>query len=92
MWLRLSVVGGGTYLVFPLSPTVIMYSFPNHARWLPTKIFGDCISPVKFTSQMVHNENNGQVFMASRFLISRSNDFEEAKSFVKTIGTDTFRR
>lgn len=49
-----------------------------------------CISPVEFTKGMVESENTGQVFMASKFVISCENDFDDARAFAKTIGTDEF--
>jgi hypothetical protein len=39
---------------------------------------------------MVESENSGQVFMASRFVISPRNNFDRERAFAKTIGTDIY--
>lgn len=58
--------------------------------WRKIARFNDCLSPVEFTADMVKQENAGQVFMAKRFVISPVNDFEEAREFVSSIGTDRY--
>ncbi len=42
------------------------------------------------TPEMVESENSGQVFMASHFLVSPKNDFQHARAFAPTIGTDQY--
>ncbi len=42
------------------------------------------------TPSMVEHENAGQVFMATRFVISCNDDFAFADEFVATIGTDIY--
>jgi hypothetical protein len=39
---------------------------------------------------MVEGENTGQVFMASRFLISFRPQFDAERAFASTIGTDIY--
>lgn len=90
MWLKgPGILSSGSYLVFPLSPTYVLYcKEPTHWAKLMSH---DCIlSPVEFTSDMVDHENSGQVFMATRFVISSVNDFGFATEFAPTIGTDVY--
>lgn len=90
MWLKgPNILMPGAYAVFPLSPTVVLYC-KDQEQWKQVKAFADCLSPVEFTEGMVDHENSGQVFMASRFIISPKDDFEYAKEFVKSIGTDMY--
>ncbi len=90
MWLKASgVLSPGTYVVFPLSPEIIFYcKEPGH--WAKLKKFDACISPVTFSKEMVEHENSGQVFMASRFVISNCNDFDFVPEFIASIGTDIY--
>jgi hypothetical protein len=90
MWLKgPGIMSQGSYLVFPLSSTYILYcKEPTH--WAKLKQFDCRLSPVQFTSGMVQHENAGQVFMARRFVISPTNDFIFATEFAKTIGTDIY--
>jgi hypothetical protein len=37
---------------------------------------------------MIESENTGQVFMASRFVISVRGGFDREREFAKTIGTN----
>jgi hypothetical protein len=60
--------------------------------WSKLTRFDGRISPVTFTEDLVHSENSGQVFMASRFVMSCRDDFSDARAFAKTIGTDTLAR
>lgn len=90
MWLKASgILSPGTYTVFPLSPQVILYcKEPNH--WAVLKQFDASISPVTFSKEMVEHENSGQIFMASRFIISNCKDFSFAQEFLPSIGTDMY--
>jgi len=90
MWLKVGLFGTETYAVHPLAPDIVMYCYPRVEPWLKTEALDCCISPVKFDQEMVESENTGQVFMASRFAISRENNFEQARAFAKTIGTDQY--
>jgi len=89
MWLKVGFISHGTYVVFPLSPTVVMYC---HERNYWKKISNwDCIvSPVNFTNEMVQHENAGQVFMASRFIVSPTDDFQFGREFLPSIGSDKY--
>jgi Protein of unknown function (DUF4238) len=92
MWLKAGVLSEGTYLVFPLAPDVIMYCHPDEGPWRNARLSRlDChISPVTFTDELVESENSGQVFMASRFVISNTASFDREREFAKTIGTDAY--
>ena len=71
----------GMYIVFPLTPTLIMYcKDPEH--WKAVKKFENSISPVEFTDDMVKHENSGQIGMSYRFIYSGENDFGFAKEFL----------
>ncbi len=90
MWLKgPGILSEGSYVVLPLSPAYILY-IKEPVYWSKTKKFDCCLSPVEMTSEMVEHENAGQVFMATRFVISSSNEFKFANEFVETIGTDTY--
>ena len=90
MWLKgpdaLSI---GTYVVFPLSPSMVLYCYEK-SYWKKIEKFDCTLSPVKFSAEMVEHENSGQIFMASRFVISPTNNFEFARDFLDSIGTDRY--
>lgn len=90
MWLKGSgILSLGSYVVFPITPWYVLYC-KEPTYWAKVKDFDCCLSPVELTSEMVEHENAGQVFMATRFAISPTNDFSFAVEFAKTIGTDTY--
>lgn len=92
-WLRIGMLSPGVYVVYPLSPHVVMYCYDRgHPKWERTAKFDGCVSRVQFTAGMVEDENSGQVFMARRFLFSRMNDFHHARDFASSIGTDRYAR
>jgi hypothetical protein len=88
MWLKVGMFSGGTYLVFPMAPDIVMYCYPKEPPWEELGRFDCCLSPVAFTEGMVESENTGQVFMASRFIISSCDGFDRERDFAKSIGTD----
>lgn len=88
-WLRAGFLSGGTYLVYPMSPEVVLYCHPPVGRFRVLRKFADSVSLVTFTGEMVESENSGQVFMASRFLISNRPEFGAERAFAATIGSDT---
>jgi hypothetical protein len=90
MWLKAGVVSPGTYVVYPLSPDVVMYCYPPEDPWLNVGRFDASVSPVEFTEELVDSENGAQVFMASRFVISSVDDFAAAREFAPTVGTDKY--
>lgn len=87
-WLRGGILSHGTYLVYPLSQQVMLYCHPPHGKFRALRKFANAVSPVLLTDEMVDSENSGQVFMASRFLISNRAQFDTERAFAKTIGTD----
>jgi hypothetical protein len=92
MWLKAGMLSKGTYLTFPIAHDLILYVYPEGEKTFALRKFSDCVSPVTLTPAMISDENTGQAFMASRFLISASPNFSDVRKFSKTIGTDTFRR
>lgn len=92
MWLKAAIMMDGTYIVYPLAPDAVMYCYPDDGKWQDAKLsrFDCTISSVTLTDHMVQSENTGQVFMASRFIISSMADFTYEREFAKTIGTDTY--
>ena len=92
MWLKVGFNATGTYVVYPLAPDVVMYCYPNEPPWEKIASFDLCVSPVVFTDEMVESENSGQVFMASRFVVSSHSNFDHERAFAKTIGTDIYAR
>lgn len=92
MWLKAAVFSPGTYVVHPLAPDIVMYCYPREEPWSKAASLDSTVSPFTFTTEMVESENTGQVFMASRFVISNSNDFAAERAFAQTIGTDVYAR
>jgi hypothetical protein len=90
MWLKVAMYSNGTYSVFPMAPDVVMYCHPKEPPWENFGRFDCCLSPVIFTEEMVESENSGQVFMASRFVISSRDGFDRERDFAKSIGTDLY--
>ena len=90
MWLKVGMYSDGVYSVFPLAPDIVMYCHPKEPPWDKLGRFDCCLSPVTFTEEMVESENTGQVFMASRFVISMQDNFDREREFAKTIGTDLY--
>ncbi|MBV9548985.1 MAG: DUF4238 domain-containing protein [Alphaproteobacteria bacterium] len=90
-WVKRGIYAPGTYVVYPLAPDIMMYCHPKDSPFDRLEQFDRALSPVEITSSLISSENSAQVFMASRFVISPCNDFEEAKQFAKTIGTDTYK-
>lgn len=88
MWLKVGMYSDGVYSVFPLAPDIVMYCHPKEPPWDKLGRFDCCVSPVNFTEEMVESENTGQVFMASRFVISVQDSFDREREFAKSIGTD----
>jgi len=88
-WLKVGFVAEGTYAVYPLAPDIIMFCH-ERGYWKKVARLNGCLSPVYLTEEMVQSENSGQVFMARRFVISPVDDFDFARRFAKTIGTDTY--
>ncbi|SRR5258706_1887387 len=85
MWLKAGMLSRGNYLVYPLTPRLILYCKDGSSpHWRPLKKFKDRLSPVSFTKDMVDHENSGQVFMASRFVISSTGDFGFPRTFAST--------
>jgi hypothetical protein len=91
MWLKVGFVAKGSYAVYPLAPDIVMFCH-EHRFWQGIEALDCCLSPVSLDNEMVESENSGQVFMAKRFVISPANNFQFAREFVKTIGTNTYAR
>ncbi|MDY0938321.1 DUF4238 domain-containing protein [Pseudomonas viridiflava] len=90
MWLKgIAGLSDGEYVVYPLSPKVVMYC-KERQRWSSLEQFDQTVSLIELNEEMVHHENAGQCFMATRFLISQSDDFEEVKDFMPSIGTELY--
>ncbi|MBL6928859.1 MAG: DUF4238 domain-containing protein [Rhodospirillales bacterium] len=92
MWLKVGLHSAGTYVVFPLASDIVMYCYPKEPPWEKIAKFDRSLSPVVFSDEMVESENSGQVFMASRFVLSSRNSFDKERAFAKTIGTDLYAR
>jgi hypothetical protein len=90
MWIKgLDPLQDGSYLVFPMAPKLVLYC-KEPIFWSKLNKYDLCVSPVKLDSQMVHHENCGQAFMASRFLVSCTSDFREVQNFIPSIGTSMY--
>ena len=87
MRLKVGLYSAGTYVVFPLAPDIVMYCHPKEPPWEELAQFDLCLSPIVFTDGMVESENSGQVFMASRFVVSCRRNFVHERAFAETIGT-----
>lgn len=86
-WLRLGVLAPGMYVVFALSPSLVMYCY-ERSYWGAITKFDRCLSAVILNTGMVKSENTGQVFMASRFVFSRTDNFTDAHDFARSIGRE----
>lgn len=90
MWLKgPGIMSSGSYVVFPITPCYVLYCKESE-YWVKLRTFDCCLSPVELTTGMVEQENTGQIFMASRFVLSPLNEFALANKFVETIGTDVY--
>jgi Protein of unknown function (DUF4238) len=90
-WSRVSILSPGMYAVYPLSPTIVMYCHDgSHPEWEKLAKWDDCLSPIEFTEELVESDNCGQVFMSSRFVFSRTNDFEMPRDFADAIATNRY--
>lgn len=89
-WLRAGITSLGTYVVFPLAPDIVMYCHPKELPWDNLEQFANRLSPVELDDAMVQSENSGQVFMASRFVISNRSNFDTERRFAPSIGTDLY--
>jgi Protein of unknown function (DUF4238) len=90
LWLKgVGPLDSGSYIVFPVSPTLILYC-KEFSFWSKLQDLDLCLSPVALDAGMVQHENCGQAFMASRFLISCSSDFQEVRDFIPSIGTHLY--
>ena len=89
-WRKAGILAAGVYVVFALAPDIVLYAYPDEPKYQALAKFADCLSPVDLSEEMVESENSGQVFMASRFVISNRNNFEAERAFALTIGTDLY--
>lgn len=89
-WLRSLVLVPGAYVVFAMSPSIVLYCHPRVGPFRKLGKFADCLSPVVLNDGMVESENSGQAFMASRFVISTRPAFKAERAFAATIETDTY--
>ncbi|GLQ53929.1 DUF4238 domain-containing protein [Devosia nitrariae] len=89
-WLKAGILAPGVYIVFPLAPDIILYAYPGDPPFQKLSKFADCLSPVALDNSMVTNENSGQVFMASRFVLSNRSNFDAERAFALSIGTDLY--
>lgn len=83
MWLKVGVVSPDTYVTFPLAPDIVMYCYQRRGPYGKLGKFNDTLSPVKFTKRLVESDNSGQVFKATRFVISPTDDFTFARGFLQ---------
>lgn len=90
MWLKgVEPLRDGSYLVFPMTPDLVLYC-KEPSFWSKVKSYDLCVSPIKLEADMVDHENSGQAFMASRFLMSCTSNFQEVRDFIPSIGTDKY--
>jgi len=89
-WVKAGVMAREVYAVYPMAPDVILYCYPLEGRAAALQEFDATLSPVVLDDEMVEHENSGQVFGALRFVLSRDNDFDFARAFAPSIGTDLY--
>jgi hypothetical protein len=58
-----------------------MSAFPQDSPFDALTPFADCRSPVPVSARMVESDNTGQVFMATRFVVSPRDNFGAARAF-----------
>jgi hypothetical protein len=90
MWIKAGMLERGAYAVFPLSPEIILYCHDREPPFNSLSRFDRSVSPVEFDPELAWSDNTGQVFMANRFVISSMNDFDAARDFAQSIGTDRY--
>lgn len=91
-WVKAGILASeGIYAVYPMAPDIILYCYPSFAPYENLRRFGDCLSPIAFSTEMARNENTGQVFSATRFLVAKANNFDSERDFAQSIGTDRFK-
>lgn len=91
IWVKIDIIADGNYAVYPLASDIIMFCY-DRQYWDKLGRFDSCLSPVTLTCEMIDIENTGQVFMAKQFLVCSKNDFQSAKMFSETIGTNKYER
>lgn len=89
-WVKAGVMASEVYAVYPMAPDVILYCHPLEGRAAALQSFDASLSPVVMQDEMVEHENSGQVFGAMRFVLSRDNEFDFARAFARSIGTDLY--
>lgn len=89
-WLRSLVLVPGAYVAFALSPKAMLYCHPRVDHFRALAKFNNRVSPVVIDDEMVESENSGQVFMASRFVLSSRSNFDAERAFAPTIGTNIY--
>lgn len=89
-WLRSLALVPGAYMVFAMSPNAVLFCHPRVGPFRKLGEFANTVSPVVLDDGMVESENSGQVFMASRFVLSGRPNFEAERAFAPTIGTDIY--
>lgn len=89
MWLKMGFSTEGGYFVFPLTPSYVLYC-KEPKYWSALRDVDSCLSPVELTEEMVQHENAGQVFMATRHVISPIQEFSWADEFVESVGTNMY--
>jgi len=48
-WLRAGILSRDTYLVYPMSPQVVLFCYPRHGKFRALGKFADAVSPVLLT-------------------------------------------
>ncbi|MCY9666484.1 DUF4238 domain-containing protein [Paenibacillus alginolyticus] len=74
----------GMSIVFPLSPTVVLYCY-EPSYWRKLQKLNNNVSSVEFTEDFANHENSGQVAMSNRFIFSSENNFDFAKELLQLI-------
>jgi hypothetical protein len=92
VWIKMGLFLEGAYAVFPWAPDLIMYCHPNEGKWANIKVFDRCLSPVPIDAEMADHENGGQVFGATRFVISSRNDFTFPREFKRMMATELIEK
>lgn len=70
----------GSELLFPLSASSMFYAY-ERKHWEKLAPFDGCISPVRFTNELVESDNQSQVAHSRRFVFCDRNAFAFARAF-----------
>lgn len=80
-WKEPGLFGLGNYVVFALTPTIILYCYEK-SYWKQLEFLDKHVSPIQFNPDMVDLENVGHSGLSKRFIFSPKNDFKKVIEYI----------